>query len=196
MTYPPSKVVAGFAREVSEEERIPFTLARTSIEQEHLRRLLKQYLDFFSGKSHILEFGCGYGRLLPIPREFSRFIYGVERDSKLAGLAKELNPEIMIFNSDLRNVPIDANTINLAFTFTVLQHMPDVECQHVLQEMMRTLAVDGTLILCEEENSGDGTWGRAVTTYLQWLPGFKLFHTEPRIGELGIVHGNYMVFRR
>ena len=155
------------------------------------------------------DVGCGFGRLTPVLTEFAGRVVGFERERGLLQIAQSLQPAIEFRPVDeLRNLPADRASFNLALVFTVLQHLPEPDARAVLDELRRIVRPDGYLLLCEEtdpaleagdqENAHLGyTCGRPVTTYQAWLAPWNLVATKRRSIEPGYPRpdvGTYMLF--
>jgi SAM-dependent methyltransferase len=200
MNYPISKVVGGFGRDVTPEEAIPYTLARTFIEHKKFKSLASEYHGHHFNSA--LEVGCGYGRMIPIVAERSIIFTGYERDPKLAAIASSLYANTSIhIGPTLSSVFLPEKTFDFIYTFTVLQHMDGEVMMDTVDEIKRLLHKGGTIILVEETDKvqAKDLWGRSISMYqLMMEPEFKLVHSEPRYLEPGNPYktgGHYMVFR-
>src|SRR5574337_2209768 len=69
----------------------PAVIRRTYFEQRTLSNFIRAQLGGNSVKSGV-EFGCGYGRMLPVLSEFADEVMGIERDAELAAIASSLRP--------------------------------------------------------------------------------------------------------
>ena len=155
------------------------------------------------------DVGCGFGRLTPVLTEFAEQVVGFEREPGLITIAQSLQPSIEFRRIDglARLAAADAS-FAFGLVFTVLQHVPEPEVQMVIQDILRIVAPDGHLLLCEETDpsleAGDRanaqlgyTCGRPVTTYESWLAPWRLVATKPRTIEPDYPRadvGTYMLF--
>lgn len=197
MTYGVKTVVGGFSRELTDQEYIPMILARTYEEHRMLRRVLGplSHQNFHKAA----EFGCGYGRMTPVLKEFAPSVVAFERDQELLFLASMANPGIeFVCPQTLEHVPANDQLFDLILTYTVIQHMRDEECRNVLQEISRVMKLNGVLVLCEQTDPNEQdatTHGRAIVEYSSMLPEFKGLGVHERLTE-GNPAGHYMVFRK
>lgn len=175
----------------------PELIARTYIEQREIRQILSPLGRF----ARACEVGAGYGRLTPVLAEHADAVQAYEHEVELAYLGQQLYPSI-----EFRSLAqfTDANGIDLAMTFTFLQHLSD----HHAMALSGVIA-DGVryALLAEECNpsyavshdDGRFTQGRAIETYGAWLAPMKLIRTQVRhydrpspVGH----HPMYLLFAR
>ncbi|MBU6232512.1 methyltransferase domain-containing protein, partial [Patescibacteria group bacterium] len=176
----------------------PAAMRRTYFEQHDLRKFLYERGDLIFAQYGV-EFGCGYGRMLPVLREFADEVIGIERDSELARIALSLEPHYLIHcvNSfaDVQS-KITAKSVHLILTYTVLQHLTDEECKQAIAQMKRILDPKGFIVICEDTGgvSGPDYYQRTMEQY-QDLFKMKLDSHMPRRFEDGRVVGQHMAFR-
>lgn len=104
-----------------------------------------------SGKT-ALEVGCGPGRILkPLSGRFKQVI-GVDISAEMLDLCRQNmgdDPDITLVKSEgglFKQVP--AESVDVAVSFEVFQHMPDVDViQHTLGEICRVLKPGAAFIL-------------------------------------------------
>ena len=186
----------------------PRAMLRAYLEQRDIREVCAR-VSKGSRFAAACDVGCGFGRLTPVLTEFAEQVIGFERERGLLNIAQSLQPSIEFRPiEDLRNLPADPASFNLALVFTVLQHVPEPHVRAVIDELRRIVRPDGCLLLCEETDAtleaGDRehadlgyTCGRPVKTYETWLAPWKLVATKPRSIEPGYPRpdvGTYMLF--
>ena len=82
----------------------------------------------------VAEFGCGYGRLLPVAEEFTHEVYGFERERKMVQEGLALFPNLRLATvADLSRVPLADDAVDLAFSFTVLQHIETRHAERIIE---------------------------------------------------------------
>src|SRR5688572_3092161 len=164
---------------------------RTYIEQTELREMLVAAR--LPEGAIAAEYGCGFGRLLPVLQEFSDRVYGYERNIEMALLAAKLLPDAKVFRVEnlwQANEPFD-----FGMTFTVLQHMSDKDAISVINTMKRSVMPTGKILIGEDtdpsyrfQDKDDPTHftiGRSVAWYREALKPFKLIIVKPRRVEPG-----------
>lgn len=193
-------VVGGFGRPMTAEESIPYTLARTYIEHTRLRNIFYEQ-SRASLFQHALEIGCGYGRNLPLLKDFSQTVTAFERDQQLAKIAEVLNPKVNVINNVVFGFYCGPR-FDLIMTFTFLQHLDEGELQRTI-EKIRQISMPGSLLLLVEETNprktSPGCVCRPIATYQQMLPEFSLKYAFPRKLEPSYPYGDsgdYMLFRK
>lgn len=174
----------------------PAVMRRTYFEQQML------YQFIFSVRSGYfirlaVEFGCGYGRMLPVLSEFSGEVMGIERDAELSAIAASLQPRYRICNVNaLSDVSLADKSVQLIVTYTVLQHLTDEECRQTIVQMKRILDSNGRIIICEDTGnvSGPDYYQRTMDQY-QDLFQMEMVGHAPRKFEDGRIVGQHMAFR-
>ena len=93
----------------------------------------------------ILDHGCGTGFLLV---NFNNLVIGVDISSKLLKTAKERTQRLQnkfLIHADVDNLPLKYNSIDLVYSITVLQNLPNPVAS--LKELKKILKPDSTLII-------------------------------------------------
>ena len=186
----------------------PAAMRRTYFEQQALWQFIRSaYAGNFIKLA--VEFGCGYGRMLPVLSEFTTGIsdrslqndvIGIERDQELARIALSLEPHYLIHcvNSfaDVQSKIAD-KSVQLILTYTVLQHLTDEECRQTIAQMKRILDPKGFIVICEDTGdvSGPDYYQRTVDQYQDLFIGMKMFSQAPRQFEDGRIVGQHVAFR-
>ncbi len=188
---------------VAEAEE-PQLVARTFREHTVIRAMLQELPPLH----RICEVGCGYGRMLWVLQEFAPVVVGFEREPHLVAYAEgEFTSAVRVERvSELRDVPL-TQPYDLAMTFTVLQHLTDVDSRAVCARL-RALAPTGYVLLVEKTDSSQATLEyddgrrflnrqRSVATYEEYLDPFRLVATRPRPPEPPRLEpdGTCMLFR-
>lgn len=193
---------------------------RTYIEQYQLRELL-HHAELSSDRQMvepvIAEFGCGFGRLLPVALEFSSRVWGFEREESLAELASKLTQASIVNVVNLWDFPTRMgikDEVDISYVFTVLQHMTDKDAKKVLDTMLAITKDDGFIIVGEDtdpryhyvdkNDPKHFTNGRSVAWYREALKPMKLWTIRPRLVEPGYksrgaprsIVGHWMLFTR
>jgi len=203
--YGIAKVVGGFGRSLSPEEAIPYTLARTHIEHETIRRILSNRFSLHRRKK-ALEVGCGYGRNLPVLKEVFTQTFGLERDEELATIAANLHQDesatVVRMPKPLTRWPFDHGLFDFVMTFTVLQHLQAFEFEFFISEINRVTGPNATLLIVEETDEtivDPHTTGRSIETYKLLFSEFEFINSLPRKVEKTFPKedsGAYMLFQK
>lgn len=184
--------------------------ARTYLEQRDVRAWLTRA----TGGRRVAaacEVGAGFGRLTVVLTEFADRVVGFEREPHFVQEASALHPTIRFTQvSSLDAIPVEPATMDLALTFTVLQHLIDRVAAATADGIARALKPGGHLLICEETDpahvdgavtdpNGMCTIGRPVDAYQRLFPSLSLLDTAPRRIEPTYPRpdvGTYMLFRK
>ena len=108
----------------------------------------------FTEPMRIVDFGCGFGymglKLLPLLPFGCKYV-GIDKAGKLLEKGKELFAEAPFdyefIESDIREVPLEDDSFDLAISRAVLMHTPEPE--RAVSEMVRLVGGGGMVIACE-----------------------------------------------
>lgn len=98
-----------------------------------------------------LDFGSGWGRMLPYLSELAGHIYAVDLVSSALTAAAEKIPNVTPYLIDTSyDIPVKDKTFDLLFSCLVLQHIVDEQLfQAATREIRRTLKPGATVILLD-----------------------------------------------
>ena len=116
---------------------------------------LASFRDFVKEDDRVLDIGCGNGRLYQLFTQNTRFIendtiiyVGLDISEKLIEIAKDKYPECKFVVGDMRELPFEENSFDVAFNLVAFHHLPDRESQlKALQEVNRVMKKGGKVIL-------------------------------------------------
>jgi SAM-dependent methyltransferase len=162
-----------------EAPSIPALFARHHYETSLIRRLLAN-----KNVQRSLEFGCGYGRLSPTFASLSARHTAIDINPEALAAARAAYPDLDFQESSGGELPFADDTFDLVITWTVLQHVRPERIDGVLMEIMRVLAPEGRLLLCEETRDPGGktrhSWHREPSFY------------EERFAPLHLAYSSYI----
>ncbi len=100
----------------------------------------------------VLDFGCGVGRLSTALATRMKHVVGVDISEPMLRASAQVMPEhararTSLVLSDSPGLPIASESMDLAYTSLVLQHMPEDLARGYLREMARVLRPGGTGIV-------------------------------------------------
>lgn len=171
----------------------PKVLELTAREHRAIASLLHEYPH---DRRRAVEFGCGYGRMLPALADEFKEVAGYEWDKELSRMSVTLGFTCGKVDS-LAQVPEETDCADLTMSWSTLLNIPDAECQQVVAEMRR---VSHSLILISElTNPNDPCrhviFPRSSQTYEAWI-GLPLLESRPRPKINGADTGHMMLFRK
>lgn len=139
------------------DERGLLNLYRDGTQKSALSRHLR-----LTGRETVLDFGCGVGRLSTWLAAQAKRVIGVDLCHEMLDKAREMSaaPNIDYVLSDGLTIPLDAGSVDLVISVTVLQYpVRDAEVFDALAgEISRVLKVGGRLLMIEQALRGsEGT---------------------------------------
>ena len=103
----------------------------------------------------ILDVGCAFGRdtILFAGRGYQ--VIGIDISDVLLKRARELHPELVFKNMDVRNLDFDNNSIAGIWCNATLLHLTDEDITKSLKEFRRVLIPDGIIFISFKEGVGE-----------------------------------------
>jgi len=104
---------------------------------------------------HVLDVGCGYGRLSTVVRQDvpQAFLTGIDRSATFARLyRRHTRGESVV--SDLAELPVRSGRFDLVFLVTTLMYFSPPQQRKLLAECVDALKPDGRLLLIENSRHG------------------------------------------
>jgi ubiquinone/menaquinone biosynthesis C-methylase UbiE len=162
-------------------------------EQDYLRLVhpILQKLQFDAASRSMVELGCGAGRMTRSFAQRFQSVCAVDISAEMQSRAKEYLRSLSNIRwvlSDGESLPgIESASIDFAFSYLVLQHMPTKEVIFSsIREMMRILRPGGAFLF-QFNGSGRPTmnWkGRAISRILDSISSMGLHTASRRIASL------------
>jgi len=120
-------------------------------DSEASKRLLEPYLEYFRGRRHVIDVGCGRGEFLELLREAGIEARGVDADEGMVACARDRQLEVvradfMEFMSGLEDGSCDG-----IFSAQFIEHIPIADLDAFFRTAWRKLAPGG-VIVCETVN--------------------------------------------
>ena len=132
---------------------------------------------------NLIDFGCGTGRFMKRLMAMRFKVYGVDISRSMLDLARRngqrgLSPVLQI--EPCRGLPFKSNSINVLWSCTVLQHIPDELFDIMINELRRIVTPNGLVLLFENTHkhsarsseSGHVVF-RDTSEYLTAFPGLS-----------------------
>ena len=171
---------------------LPEHSLRTYLEQTDLRLCLQHAAELFPLR-RLADVGAGFGRLTPVLAECGEVV-AFEREREMVATGRRLQPDVTWHEvARLDRLPVVDSAVDLALTFTVLQHLSDDEAARVVAELRRIVGRPGAVLICEEVDPSHQwrpappdprfTIGRSVDRYEKMLAPFRLVERWPRRTE-------------
>ena len=102
---------------------------------------------YIKNNSHILDVGCGNGRLLKsLPRKIN--YTGIDVSNKLIKIAKQSFTGAIFKTGDILNLKLNKNSFNIVLAIAVLNHVPSEKLRiQAVKEIYRVLKPGGYLLM-------------------------------------------------
>lgn len=164
-----------------------------------LKHTIEAYgLKFFKGK-RILDYGCGIGRFVDMFLKAGNKYTGLDLTKVNIEHCKKTYPDNTFIEVDGDSLPLEDNSIDVIFTSTVLQHIPENMLLKLKAEFDRILDTNGSMILFENtaEIVSDSIWVFfRPWTYYKKLFDFVDLQREIDITDRGNERHTLMIGRR
>lgn len=120
-----------------------------SATRQHAWKEFELLLPYLKNRQHILDLGCGNGRLFKFLQKHKKINYlGVDNNEDLLKIAKKENPEAKFQKGDLAKIPVKSGEIDILASIASFHHLPTKELRKKsLGEMRRVLKTNGILFL-------------------------------------------------
>lgn len=124
---------------------------KASVKDFHDPFYLDQFQSFIKPNSFIVEYGCGYGRILNyLSQQGYLNLRGFDFSKAMIDRGKKENPNLNLQLIDHANIPLPNQSVDAAIISTVLCCIPDDTAQtQVINEIYRVLKSDGVLYLTD-----------------------------------------------
>ena len=119
---------------------------------------VSNYLNKISNKKVVLDAGCGTGKFLNVLEKNAKKYIGIDlSENQLAkAKSKSLNKNSQFICSNLSNIPLEDNSVDLVISTWVLGTITDIEERNnCLNELKRILKKDGQIILVENAQNSE-----------------------------------------
>ncbi|MEA5573569.1 class I SAM-dependent methyltransferase [Calothrix sp. UHCC 0171] len=116
----------------------------------------------------VLDHGCGPGYLASAVSRYCNRVIAVDISSGVIACAKAINgkPNIeYITESGTHLSQVENSSIDLIYSFAVMQHVTDDVCQQILQEFFRVLKPQGKIIcefVVDLQNTGNASINKQI----------------------------------
>jgi len=136
---------------------------------ERVGKVIREKVGHLLKEKIVLDFGCGFGRNIPVLLEFALIVYGIDVSKWAIQEAAEYEPMGIYNLYDGSSIPFQDGFFEAIFCWTILQHIPEEEIEKVAKEILRVLSPEGYLIAYENVSTWredkSHIWFRDVPTY-------------------------------
>lgn len=115
--------------------------------EQYVRQNFENYLDYFAGKSRVVDLGCGRGEMLELLKEKGIPARGIDGDQESVAIcvSKGLDAKQVDLFAWLETEPDE--TYEVLFCSQVIEHLPPLELPKFVKNCAKKLQKGGVLIL-------------------------------------------------
>ncbi len=115
--------------------------------EQYVRRNFENYLEYFAGKTRVVDLGCGRGEMLELLKEKGIPVKGIDGDAESVAICKSkgLDAEEADLFQWLQAQPDGAHEV--LFCSQVIEHLPPLELPGFIRQCAAKLEKGGVLIL-------------------------------------------------
>lgn len=103
---------------------------------------------------HVLDAGCGTGRLVGPLQELGLVVTGVDLSPGMLEVARSVHPEVELAEADLRRMPFEDDRFAGVVAWYSLINCPAGDLAQALSELARVLRPDGYLLTGFQSGAG------------------------------------------
>jgi SAM-dependent methyltransferase len=166
--------------------------------EEIIGSLVRAHLN---GSETVLDYGCGPGFLANAVSRFAAHVYGCDISTGVIACAKAVNlaPNTIYCTLENGRIPLGSESVELIYTFAVIQHVEDEVFTRILTEWQRVLRPGGR-VLCHVVLNGEGwrseeRWraDKSLRGRARWLFGLHCFSRTPEAFREMVVSAGFSV---
>jgi len=136
----------------------------------HDRAVLRLFAELVlgGGGGRVGDLGCGPGRLTPHLATLGLDVFGMDLSPGMIEVARASHPELTFEVGDLRDLPLESDSLAGASAWYSLIHLPPTERPAAWAELARVIRPGGLLLIGshvghDEPRHRDQAYGHAVT---------------------------------
>jgi len=115
--------------------------------REYIWKDIKPLKRFATKEHRILDIGCGNGRLYQLFEDLSIEFTGIDISANLIKIAEEKYPDATFIVGDMRKLPFEEGSFDIAYSIAAVHHLPPEGQQEVLHEVARVLVPGGLFVM-------------------------------------------------
>ena len=143
--------------------------------QDEIRRRLTDYVERFSGRSDIIDIGCGRGEFLALLAEHGIAARGVDLNAAMVETARERGLDVRQGDALAYLETLDDDSVGGVFGAQVAEHLDPSYLDRLVDVARRKLRAGGLLVL---ETINPACWAAFFDSYLRDLTHVRALHPE------------------
>lgn len=139
------------AQDEAEAKRLIFNTESEESFAEGGQRDANRLRPFFDESSTVLDLGCGIGRVARYVAPDCSLLWAVDVTKKMLDLAAvrlaDHHNVVFLHSTDVEMSEVPSESIDLAYSFLVLQHLEREDAYLLLEELRRVVKPSGTVVI-------------------------------------------------
>ncbi len=115
--------------------------------RQYIWKDIKPLVRFAKEGDSVLDIGCGNGRLYQLFKDLSISFTGADISAGLIDIAKNTYPDATFAVSDMRSLPFELESFDIAYSIAAVHHLPRDGQQQTLVEAARVLKPGGLFVM-------------------------------------------------
>lgn len=116
--------------------------------------MIEYFASLLPGDKHVLDAGCGAGRMMPVLAKLRCQVEGVDLSPGMINCARHDQPLFRSQVASIRNLPFPDGSFDGVFSWYSTIHTPDAELPHVVTEARRILRSGGLYLVAFQTGQG------------------------------------------
>ena len=115
--------------------------------QEIIKSILKN-LEITEIKDSLIDVGCGNGLVLSELSSYFKNLYGCDYCEDMVVIARELNPEAKIIQTEANNLPFNNQITEYSLTYSIFHYLPSYQyAVNCIYELIRVTKDKGRILI-------------------------------------------------
>ena len=115
--------------------------------QEIIKSILKN-LEITEIKDSLIDVGCGNGLVLSALSSYFKNLYGCDYCEDMVVIARELNPEAKIIQTEANNLPFNNQITEYSLTYSIFHYLPSYQyAVNCIYELIRVTKDKGRILI-------------------------------------------------
>ena len=124
---------------------------RKQVSEETFKEIIKSILnnlEIAEIKDSLIDVGCGNGLVLSALSSYFKNLYGCDYCKEMVDIARELNPEAKIIQTDANNLPFSNQITEYALTYSIFHYFPSYQyAVNCIYELIRITKDKGRILI-------------------------------------------------
>lgn len=115
--------------------------------QEHITQKQRQYIQYFDGKTNVVDLGCGRGEMLDLFREYAIAAIGVDSNKTMVDTCRKKGHRV--YETDILNFLENSQDEHFdgIYLGQVIEHLTNNQLEYLLRLIFKKLKLQGVMIM-------------------------------------------------